>query len=375
MKVLYLTNIPSPYRVNYYNELGKSCELTVLFELEESTERDKSWKNYNFQNFTGIIMKGKRINLDTAFCPSVVKYLKKERYDFIIVTNLASPTGILAAAWMKLHHIPYYYEGDGGVSGKNYGIKAELKKFIIGSARLCFSTTKSFDEYCMTYGAPKENIRRYPFTSIFEDDVLDHLPDKEEKISLKSKLKIKEKNIILSVGRMIHLKGYDVLLNAFAEVEDDAWGIYIIGGKATDEFQNIVAAHGLKNVHFMDFILPQELQNYYRAADLFVLPTRYDPWGLVINEAMAKGLPVITTYACGAGTEMVVQHENGYLYDAEDIAGLSKDLVTLMQDENLRQRMGQKGLEIAKKYTIEKMAEAHYRVLEEELDHGHGQRE
>ena len=94
MKILYLTNIPSPYRVDYFNELGKYCDLTVLFEIQSSTERDKSWKSYKAENFKGIVMGGIRTRFDAAFCPSVIKYLKKGRYDYIVLTVLSSPTGI-----------------------------------------------------------------------------------------------------------------------------------------------------------------------------------------------------------------------------------------------------------------------------------------
>ena len=72
MKVLYITNIPSPYKVDYYNELGKYCELTALFEAETSTERSEEWKKYRFETFKGIILKGKRVSVDTADRKSVV---------------------------------------------------------------------------------------------------------------------------------------------------------------------------------------------------------------------------------------------------------------------------------------------------------------
>jgi len=56
MKILWLTNVPSPYRVDFFNELGKKCELTVLFEKRTSDERDRSWENYEFLNFTGVFL-------------------------------------------------------------------------------------------------------------------------------------------------------------------------------------------------------------------------------------------------------------------------------------------------------------------------------
>lgn len=367
MKVLYLLNIPSPNRVDFFNEFGKLCELTVLFETEASTERDESWKNYQFKNFQGIILPGKRMSLDTAFCPSVIKYLKRERYDYVIIANLASPTGLLAVAWLKMKRIPYCYEGDGGIAGKKTGMKARLKRFIISSAQLCFSTTNDFDKYCMVYGAEQEKIRRYPFSSIFEADILKEVSSEKYKESLRKELAIKENRIVLSVGRIIHLKGFDVLLNAFAEINDPEWGLYIIGGKANKEFQEIIIEKKIKNVHFIDFKLPNELKKYYEAADIFVMPTRSDTWGLVINEAMAAGLPVITTYACGAGTEMIVPEKNGFLYEPEDIDALKKYLLVLMRCSVMRREIGEKALETVHEYTLEKMAEVHYRVLKKEV--------
>ena len=97
MKVLYITNIPSPYKVDFYNELGKYCELTALFETDASTERSDEWKKYRFETFEGIILKGRRMSVDTAFCPEIVKYLKKGMYDIVVLTVLASPTALLAA--------------------------------------------------------------------------------------------------------------------------------------------------------------------------------------------------------------------------------------------------------------------------------------
>lgn len=362
-KVLFLTNIPSPYRVDFFNDFGKYVDLTVLFEIETSTERDESWSNFSFDNFHGIIMKGIRTGVDGAFCPEVIKYLGKG-YDMIIISNLASATGLLAVRWLKKHHIPYVYEGDGGVARQKRGVKALWKKYIIKDAVKCFSTTKEFDEYCVTYGADKENIVRYPLSSVWEKNILSNVLTVEEKCQKKEKLGITEQKIIVAVGRVIHLKGFDVLLNAIAEsgIKEDV-GLYIVGGSENEELGQIKCAKELKNVHFIDFILPNELVEYYRAADLFVLPTRYDPWGLVVNEAMAQGLPIITTYQCGAGTELV--EGNGYLYSCEDYNDLTKKIDELLTNDKKREEASAVSLRRAREFTIEKMTEVHLQQLGE----------
>ncbi|MDO5425085.1 MAG: glycosyltransferase, partial [Eubacteriales bacterium] len=110
----------------------------------------------------------------------------------------------------------------------------------------------------------------------------------------KEKIGIHEKKIVLAVGQYIYRKGFDILLKA-SEMLDSDIGIYIIGGEPTKEYLQIIENYGLHNVHFAGFMNKKELSDYYKAADLFVLPTREDVWGLVINEALAYGLPIITT--------------------------------------------------------------------------------
>ena len=158
MKVLYITNIPSPYRVDYFNELGKYCDLTVLFEVGNSTERSVEWKNYQFESFDGVMLNGIRIGVDSAFCPNITKYLKKGKYDIVVLTVLASPTGLLAANALRRRKIPYYYEGDGGFVGNRTGLKATLKRYIISAAYKCFSPSKEFDHYCIAYGDRKSVV-------------------------------------------------------------------------------------------------------------------------------------------------------------------------------------------------------------------------
>ena len=283
MNLLFITNVPSPYRVNFFNELGKCCNLTVTFEKGTSTERDKSWKEYSFENFKGVFLKGVSINTDTALCFGLRKIIKKGKFDKIICANLSSPTTIFAIRYMKRKKIKYSLESDGAFKGCGNGIRERLKRYVICGAEECYSTNLSNDEYFECYGAKKEKIKRYPFTSLYEKDILENVVTDKEKQAYRDELNIKEEKVILSVGQFIYRKGFDLLINAVKDV-DKATGIYIVGGKATDEYLRIKENLKLSNVHFVGFKAKEELKKYYKAADLFVLPTREDIWGLVINE-------------------------------------------------------------------------------------------
>lgn len=353
LKILFLTNIPSPYRVNFFNELGKHCELTVLFEKAASGERDDSWKSFHSESFRAIVLKGKSVRTDSAFCPQVVKYLSKD-YDHIVVTNMTTSTGIAAIAYMKLHKIPYEVESDGGFPKDGKGLKEKLKKWLISGATRWFSTSEMHDQYYLQYGANKEGIVRYPFTSLYEKDILKESVDK---IELRKQLGITERKVIICVGQFIYRKGIDLLIKASDGLSSDI-GIYIVGGKPTDEYLKLKEDHHNAIIHFVDFMPKSELFKFYQAADLFVLPTREDIWGLVINEAMANGLPVITTNKCIAGLELV-DDKNGALINVDSVDDIVESANRILNDEALRTKVSEESLVKIKGYTFEKMVRVH----------------
>lgn len=173
------------------------------------------------------------------------------------------------------------------------------------------------------------------------------------------------KKVAIAVGQFIHRKGFDVLLNAWARCNKE-YELYIIGAEPTKEYLDFKEKLHLDNVHFEGFKTKEELKYYYQAADLFVFPTREDIWGLVVNEAMANGLPIITTDKCVAGLELIEDGENGYIVPVENIDMLARKITFLLQNDSLRKIMAQKSLEYIKRYTIENMVVAHLKIIRSE---------
>lgn len=362
MKVLFLTNIPSPYRVDFFNELGKYCDLTVLFEKQTSSERDSSWNNYKFENLNGIFLRGISISTDSALCVGLGKYIKSGNYDVIICSNFSSPTGIFSVLMMKLKKIPYFLEADGGAPKNGNGFKEWLKKRIIPGANGYFSTSKPCDNYFTFYGADAENLYRYPFTSLFNADILKQPLSTFKKASLRSELGIKEQKIIVSVGRFSYLngygKGYDTLLKVCENLPENV-GVYIIGDEPTDEFKEFKKSKKLNHLHFLPFKLKNELFKYYRAANLSVLLSKGEAWGLVINESMANGTPVIATDACVGATEIIEHGVNGYIVPVSSPEAVEKCISDYFSSNERQEEMSAAALETIKNYTIENMAKAH----------------
>lgn len=357
MKILFLTNLPSPYKVDFFNQLGKLCDLTVIFERNTATNRDVNWRN-NQQDlyFHQIYLNSVNVGEESSFSLGQIKHIKKNKYDAIIISGYSSPTAMLTILYLHLHKIPFIMSCDGGMISSENKLKYFIKKFFISKASLWLSTGSITTEYLKHYGAMGSKIRVYPFTSIKEDDIT---KDTCNKSYYKTRLGISEEKMVLSVGQFIYRKGFDILLKACSQL-DKSIGIYIVGGDPTEEYISLKQNLGLENVHFVGFKPKDVLKEYYLAADVFVLPTREDIWGLVINEAMAYGLPVITTNKCIAGTELIENGRNGYIVPVENSISIADKIVEVLNDDTLLNYMKLQSLEIISKYTIENMVRVNY---------------
>ena len=363
-KVFYYCNFPSPYYIGFLNELGKCCELTAVFERGDSSERDASWKQFSAPNIKNlIILHGLHTKADMAFCPQIVGLINKEKYDHYILHDPASPTGMWLIWYMKLRKIPFILQSEGGFPGDGKtGLKEKYKKALMSGAQLYLTTMRYEREYFRAYGAEKDTLYRYPFASFYEKDILPKLLTRAEKQALRDQLGVQEEKVIVSVGRIIASKAYDILLEAVKDLPRNV-GVYIISGKATPDLQAIVDQYELHNVHFVEFMPKEKLWDYYKMADFLALPTRIDTWGLFVNEAMANGLPVITTKKCVAGLELIEDGENGYLIDVDDTAALADRICRLLADDALCEQMAANNIEKIRWYTFEQQAQVTMEAL------------
>ena len=173
--------------------------------------------------------------------------------------------------------------------------------------------------------------------------------------------------VIVAIGSIIHRKGFDILLKALTKINKEVQ-VFIVGGKANEFFMSYMKKHGINNVHFVGFKDHQKVKEYLYASDLFVLPTRYDIWGLVVNEALAAGVPVVTSDYCVAGLELVRKDYNGYIFKTEDFEDLAS-CISSFSEKSVEERkdMSLNALKVASDYTIEKMVSMYFAAIEEYL--------
>ena len=361
-RVLFITNYPSPYRVHFYDQLGKSLDVTVVFSdrVEEKVTRSAQWFEQSEGNFRMVQLKKRLVTVGGRdLCRDVVDWIKKD-FDAIVVCGYSSPTAMLAMAYMRLRRIPFYMEVDGGLIRPDSKLKYFFKKCLVTMPNAWISSGRNTTKYLVHYGAKENAIYHYPFTSLWERDIANSIPTAQQKQQLRQELGMKEEKIILSVSRFIPSKRLDMLIHSAAALGESV-GVYIVGGEPPQEYLNLKEALSAENVHFVGFTKKDRLALYYQAADLFALPTQTDVWGLVINEAMAYGLPIITTDRCVAGLELVQDGINGYLIPKDDQVALDEKIRMVFASDY--RKMGEAALETIRPYTIENMAKAHLEIF------------
>ena len=234
--------------------------------------------------------------------------------------------------------------------------------WLVSGAAAYFVSGKMAADYFIHFGANPAKIYYHPFTSLHEDEILKSPISEQQRIANRDSLGLSEKKTIISVGQFIRRKGFDILLDAWGDLDKGYQLIIVGGGEEKSKCEKIICEKRYKNVQLMEFMEKGQLFQYYYAADALVLPTREDVWGLVVNEAMACGLPVITTNMCLAADELLKDTNSGYIVPVENAKALHDAMKKLLESDK-SQEMGKNGLMKIQEYTYENVVKAHVEAI------------
>jgi len=355
-KVLFLTNVPSPYMVDFFNLLGNKTVLTVIFEKNASSERNLIWTKFIFQSFKGIILKGFSTSPDSAFSPTIIFHLLK-KYDYIFISNPTTPTGILAILFLKLLKIKFVVESEGAYPSQKRNFKEFVKRIIFSDCWFYFSGNPSNDKYFLNYNS-RARIIRYPFSSIKRKDIV----TLDKRFLLKSKYR-KEyglnnyNKIAIMVGRFIKLKNFDSIIKMWVKMPKDFLLLLVGEGPELNLYKTIIQVNKLDNVHVVPYQEKNILSTYYLLSDILIHPTKYDVWGLIVNEAYSKGLPVVSTANCLSTQVMLKEGFNGSFLDLEK--DLFQQVFGILSSDYLIKKYSTNVLETIKNFSLEKMVSKH----------------
>ena len=286
----------------------------------------------------------------------IVKELFKNRYDILFVHSYAYATHLLAILAARLKGTKVLVRSESNLLVKCSLRRRLLKRLFLP---LFFQLINGFmaigrlnGQYYGHYCVSKKKMYLAPYAVdnewFFAQRDL-NLPYREE---LKRELDIAPNaRVILYAAKFLQRKRSMDLIRAFEELQLPGTVLVMVGdGEERPVCERYVKTRKLRGVHFVGFKNQSELPQFYALADVFCLPSEDEPWGLVLNEAMCFGLPVIATDRVGAAYDLIKHGINGFVYQVGEIEGLKGYLEIILKDEELRHRMGKASLELIERW-------------------------
>lgn len=350
LKIALITNIPAPYRIPVYEEVANKMGDDFLVFFSAKKEPNRSW-NLGKLKFNHIFLRENIRNKKDGYNyihnnPEIITNLRKFNPDVVITTGF-NPTHLYSWLYTMLFlkkHIPM-------TDGTLYSEKhlSWLHKIV---RKMVFKTSKAF------IGASKNSLELYKSYGMAEEELFQsHLCVNNERFKNQKSFWDREYDLMFS-GQFTERK----LPFLFAEVaervskEISNLNVLILGdGPLKKEFFEKLDHSGV-TYHYAGFISQEELPAYYSNARLFLFTTRLDPWGVVVNEAMASGTPVITTPYAGVVDDLIIDRENGYVLDIDGKAWADK-AVKVLKNPDLWQQLSDNAKESVKKFNFENAAQ------------------
>src|SRR5208282_571005 len=366
-KTLILTEIIAPYRIPVFNVLAHRAglDLHVIF-LAETDEMLRQWRVYKDEIcFSYQVLPSWRWRTGkSSFLVNrgLWTALNKVNPQVLICGGYAYAASWEALLWARRHQVEFVLWSESNRHDARGG-RAEvewLKTYFVRHCDRFVVPGKASFEYLRSLGAPAANIVTAPnavdnrWFARQAESVRSHVTEFREKMKLPARF-------ILFVGRLVPEKGVFDLLAAYAKLESglrSEVGLVFAGdGACREELIQQAKLINPGGVCFPGFAQREDLAGLYALAEALVLPTHSDPWGLVVNEAMSCGLPIIVSNVAGCSADLVEDGWNGYVVPSRDAEKLSMAMDSVVRQPELKQQMSARSLERIQSYSPEACAE------------------
>jgi glycosyltransferase involved in cell wall biosynthesis len=324
VKIFVLTDIPSPYQTEIFNEIaGDSCDLHVGYLRAADPSRQWTEVEINHESTTLNGGSGKLAHLARVVNDSdlaVFNYYRHPHAEKLIYQRATQKR-------------PWCFWGERPGFRKPEWVGRVLRQWKLRPLRLSTAPIWGIgkfavDQYKREFGSGREYLNLPYFSNLDRFRV-------DRPITNGSK----DDRVFLFSGALTRRKGVDVLARAFEQLARDHRNVRlkILGdGPLRNELETILAPVA-DRVQFLGFKSWSDLPQQYATADVLCVPSRYDGWGLVVPEGLAAGLPVIATDQMGAALEFIERRRNGWLIQANNQSALLEALreATTISDEDL----------------------------------------
>ncbi|MBD3373778.1 glycosyltransferase [candidate division KSB1 bacterium] len=329
--IVLITNIPTPYRIPLFKKLYercRKCDLGFHVIFAAAGYRRRQWEiPFQEMNFPYTILKSTKISLShERVCFSyagILQRISELKPDLIITSGFS-----LASTWIALQSIPFliWSESIHRASHKWTIFRRWQRQFITRRAKGFLVSGERAGRYLQSLGANKEKIvqaistvdtdRFYPLSKIRK--IRSHNPE--------------HPFTLLYVGHLTTGKRVDRLLHIMHQwVQVCPQAQLLLVGQGIEEIslRQLCTQMGLdENVKFLGFLQHDQLLTVYAQADVFVFPSQYDVWGMVLIEAMASGLTCLASKQAGATSEVIQHKMNGFKVDFDN----PKEIIQYLND-------------------------------------------
>jgi glycosyltransferase involved in cell wall biosynthesis len=358
-RIVVLTEIIAPYRIPVFNALARhgDIDLHVIF-LAETHPAMRQWLIYTDEiRFSYEVLPSWRMKLaryDLLVNQRVWQALQKSNADLVICGGYNYLAAWQAQRWSRQNGVPFLLWCESTASDQRPG------HMVIESLK------RNFFSKCDGFIVPGDSARGYVRTmsssgarifvapNAVDNDLFAMRSEaaRREAARVRGKLGLPAR-YFLFVGRLVKEKGVLDLVDAYANLREalraEVGLVFAGNGPLRTQLESRAQSIFPGNVHFAGFVHRDELASYYALADCLVFPSHSDPWGLVVNEAMACGLPVICSEVAGCAANLIKM--NGRTVTPGRVDELTQVMETLAADTALRDSMSNESRKIIRGYS------------------------
>lgn len=339
-RVALLTEIPAPYRIPLFNALAERVDLRVLFLRERNPDRPfdlhRDELRFDWAVLPGLdfMALGRWVVLNRG----VARGLRGR--DAVVLGGWNQPAFWQALAWGATQRVPVILWVESTRHDERTGRFDPVKRALLRATAGFVVPGAASLEYLESLGVDASRVTVAP------NAVDAHI------FGTATRTRTDGPCRIVTVARLSPEKGVDVLLRAAADLP-----VEIVVAGAGPEESRLRRLAG-PNVTFLGNVERDALPQVYADADIAVVPSRSDTWGMALNEAALAGLPLVSSSVAGGSRDLIEEGVNGFRVPPDDPAALRDALQRLVEDEAFRGAAGARSREIAARFTPEAWAEA-----------------
>ncbi|MDO7840920.1 glycosyltransferase [Sphingomonas immobilis] len=369
LRVAILFDNFGPYHIARLAAAAQTVDVIAIEVAARSYEY--AWEPAETEAFRRVTLfpagvSEERSNREMA--QAVIAALDGARPQVLAVPGWSDRAGLVALGWARRNKVPaIVMSASNLIDRRRHFVTEFVKRRIVSlfSAGIVGGTLGA--DYLSALGMPRDRI-----ASGYDVVDNDHFEQGSKAALadpvLRAGLGLPERYFLCS-ARFVKKKNLPGLIDAYAQyragVGASAWSLVVIGdGPLRPELEERISALGLdRHVLLPGFIQYGDLPKYYGLASAFILPSAIEQWGLVVNEAMASGLPVIVSARCGCAPDLIVEGANGFKVDPADRAMLASRMASIATGETA-QSMGVESRAIIARWTPQLFADELRRLAE-----------